>query len=57
MIAGAIGVYAAIRSDLALIHERQTVVKERVDKIETKVEKHHELFVACDRRHKEPLEG
>ena len=50
IISSGIGVYAAIRSDLALMHERHTVMKERVDKIETKVESHSELLVACDRR-------
>jgi len=36
---GGVGVYVAIRSDLDLMHERHGVMKERVDKIEKKVEK------------------
>jgi hypothetical protein len=53
LVCTGIGVYAAIRSDLALMHERHGVMKERVDKIEEKVEKHNEIFAYCDRRHKE----
>ena len=49
-ISSGIGVYAAIRSDLALMHERHSVMKERVDKIEDKVTEHGELLAVCNRR-------
>jgi hypothetical protein len=40
LVASGIGVYAAIRSDLALIHERHSNMKEWVGKIDTKVDSH-----------------
>ena len=42
LICTGVGVYAAIRSDLSLMHERHGVMKERVGKIENKLEKHLE---------------
>jgi hypothetical protein len=53
LVCAGIGVYAAIRSDLALMHERHGVMKDRVDKLDVKLEKHSEILGYCDRRHKE----
>lgn len=40
LICSGIGVYAAIRSDLNLMHERHGVMKERIDKMDIKVDAH-----------------
>ena len=50
IVAAGVGTYAAIRSDLAIMHERHGVMKERVDKVEVKVEEHGKMLAYCDRR-------
>jgi hypothetical protein len=53
IVATGVGTWAAIRSDIAVLHANQINTKEQIKELQVDVKRHERFLAGCDRRHHE----
>jgi hypothetical protein len=53
IVATGVGTWAAIRSDIAVLHANQINTKEQIKELQIDVKRHERFLAGCDRRHQD----